>query len=81
MNIRNILNGWHNFLSKSEVSERLASDRAMECIGCPHAKKGLLTVFIKDDFEEIQGYYCNLCKCPISAKIRSKKEKCDIDKW
>ena len=81
MKLSNILNGWHNFLSKSEVSERLASNRAMECIGCSHAKKGMLTVFIKDDLEEIQGYYCDLCKCPLSAKIRSINEKCDIDKW
>jgi len=81
MKLSNILNGWHNFLSKSEVSERLASNRAMECIGCPHAKKGMLPVFIKDDLEEIQGYYCDLCKCPLSAKIRSINEKCDIDKW
>ena len=82
MNIKNILNGWQNFISKSEVSEQLASDRALECIGCEHAKfKKSIEVFIKDDFKEIEGYICNLCKCPISAKIRSVNEKCDIDKW
>lgn len=81
MKLANIINGWHNFISQTEVTERLASDRAMECIGCPHAKKGVLTAFIKDDFKEIEGYYCDLCKCPLSAKIRSVNEKCDIGKW
>lgn len=81
MKISNILNGWKNFLSKSEVSESLASDRALECIGCEHAKKGILTAFIKDDFKEIEGYYCDLCMCPLSAKIRSINEQCPIGKW
>jgi len=85
MKLSNILNGWHNFLSKSEVSERLASKRAMECIGCPHAKKEMLTAFIKDDLVEIEGYACTKCHpilhCPLSAKLRSLNEKCPIDKW
>ena len=82
MNIKNILNGWQNFISKSEVTERLASDRAMECIGCENAKfSKTIEVFIKDDFEEIEGYLCKLCKCPLSAKIRSVSEKCEIGKW
>lgn len=81
MNIKNIINGWQNFILKSEVTEQLASDRALECIGCEHAKKRKLIAFIKDDFKEIEGYICNLCKCPLSAKIRSISEKCDIDKW
>jgi hypothetical protein len=81
MKLSNILDGWRNFLSQTEVTERLAAERALECIGCPHAKKGMLTAFIKDDFKEIEGYYCNLCSCPLSAKVRSKNEKCDIGKW
>ena len=82
MNIKNILNGWENFLSKSEVTEKLASDRALECIGCEYAKHSkAIEVFVKDDFKEIEGYVCDLCKCPISAKIRSVNETCPISKW
>jgi hypothetical protein len=81
MNISNILNGWQNFLNKSEVSESLAKERAEKCNDCEHAKHGTITAFINDDLKEIQGSYCNLCKCPLSAKIRSKNEICPIQKW
>lgn len=32
----------------------------------------MLTAFINDELTEIKGAYCNLCKCPLSAKVRSK---------
>lgn len=79
--ISNILNGWENFIEKNEVSEKLAKLRAVNCSDCSSAKKGLLTAFINDDLKEIQGYYCNECKCPLSAKIRSINETCPLKKW
>ena len=81
MNVKNILNGWQNFILKSEVTETMAEHRAGHCIVCPEFKEGKLLAMIKDDFKEVEGYYCNLCKCPISAKIRSEKETCDLNKW
>ena len=81
MNISNILNGWQNFLSKSEVTEERAKGRANRCSDCEHAKHGKLIAFIKDELTEVQGSYCNLCKCPLSAKIRSEKESCPIQEW
>lgn len=86
MKISNILDGWKNFISKSEVTEKLASDRALECIGCEHAKfSKSIEIFVKDDFKEIEGYVCMGCdgpiKCPLSAKIRSINEQCPIGKW
>ena len=81
MQISNILNGWQNFIAKSEVSEKLAKERAAECSQCPHAKKGKLLAFIKDDLKEIEGYYCDLCKCPLSAKVRSQNENCEDKLW
>jgi hypothetical protein len=81
MDIKNILNGWQNFISKSEVVEKLAEDRAGHCISCVELKEGRLLVFIKDDLKEIEGCYCSICTCPISAKIRSKKETCPLKKW
>ena len=81
MQISNILNGWQNFIAKSEVSEKLAKERAAECAKCTHAKKGKLLAFIKDDLKEIEGYYCDLCKCPLSAKLRSELETCPLELW
>lgn len=49
MQISNILNGWQNFIAKSEVSEKLAKERTAKCVQCPHAKEGKLLAFIKDD--------------------------------
>lgn len=78
--IKDILSGWSNFIDKSEVTEAIAKERAAICSTCVHAKKGILTAFIKDDLKEIQGYYCNDCLgCPLSAKIRTKDNICK--KW
>lgn len=79
--INNILNGWQNFMDKSEVTEKLAIQRAEKCNVCVHKKQGKLLTFLKDELKEIQGTYCELCKCPLSAKIRSINEKCEIKKW
>lgn len=79
--ISNILNGWQNFIDKSEVSEKLAKDRAEYCSVCPKAKKGMLTAFINDSLTEIKGMYCDVCMCPLSAKIRSIDEKCPLELW
>jgi hypothetical protein len=81
MQISNILNGWQNFLSKSEVSESLAKQRAQICLNCPYNKEGKVLAFIKDDLKEIESHYCDLCKCPLSAKLRSENEKCDLGLW
>lgn len=80
-NIINILDGWKNFMDKSEVTEDLARKRAAHCAKCPKAKKGKLTAFLNDDLVEIQGYRCTICHCPLSAKLRSKLETCPLKKW
>lgn len=80
MNVINILTGWKNFISKSEVVEKIAEERAAICAVCPHAKQGKLLTFVKDTLSEVQGAYCDMCGCPLSAKIRSL-EICPINKW
>jgi len=81
MNVKNILNGWQNFIDKSEVTETLAVQRALNCVDCVELKKGGLLSFMNDDLKEIQGHYCNICKCPLSAKLRSLNEVCPLNKW
>jgi len=81
MNVKNILNGWQNFIFHNQVTEKLAKERASFCVNCPKLKKGKLLSFLNDDLKEIEGYYCDICKCPLSGKIRSKEEKCDLNKW
>ena len=78
--INEIITGWENYIHKSEVVEEVAIERANICSACPHAKKGLLLTMIKDELKNVEGYYCDLCKCPLSAKIRSTGS-CEINKW
>lgn len=78
--LNQILSGWKNFLDKSDVVEEVAKSRAAICADCPHAKQGKLLAFVKDSLKEIEGAYCNLCSCPLSAKIRSN-DICPENKW
>ena len=75
-----ILKGWKNFISKSDVIEKVAKERAAVCASCPYAKQGKLLTFVKDTLEEVQGAYCDKCGCPLSAKGRSS-DICPLDKW
>ena len=79
--IKNILNGWENFIAKSEVVESLARVRAEICSNCPKAKKSVLLAFVKDSLKEVEGYKCAECQCPLSAKLRSKNEVCPLGQW
>jgi len=78
--VNHILNGWKNYIDKSEVTETLAKKRAAICVACPHAKHGKLLTFVKDSLKEVEGYYCSLCYCPLSAKVRST-DICPENKW
>lgn len=78
--LNQILSGWRNFLDKSEVRESIAKKRAEICGACPNAKQGKLLAFIKDSLKEVEGAYCSLCSCPLSAKIRSN-DICPDIKW
>lgn len=78
--LNQILSGWRNFIGKSEVVESVAKQRAQICAVCPHAKQGKLLAYIKDSLKEVEGAYCNLCSCPLSAKVRSS-DICPENKW
>jgi len=78
--LQEILSGWKNYLVKSEVAESVAQERAIICAACPNVRHGKLLTFINDSLKEIEGSYCNICKCPLSAKVRST-DICPIQKW
>ena len=84
--ISNILNGWENFIEKSEVTEVIAKKRASKCNNCSFKKYSkTIKAFVKDDLIEVEGYVCLKCpsliKCPLSAKIRSVNETCPLNLW
>ena len=79
--IYNITEGWYILLFKNEKVEKLAKERADICFDCEYKKKGKVLVFLKKDYKHINTHYCDLCKCPLSAKIRSVDSKCEINLW
>lgn len=81
MRAKNILDGWYHVLFKDEKTEQRAKKRAEICFGCPQKKHGTITDFVNDKLIEIKGYFCGECLCPLSAKVRSKNETCDLGKW
>lgn len=82
INIANILNGWKNYVFKNKDIEELAKQRAVICANCDFSKKGSYQQLMPDySLKNVKGYKCNKCGCPLSAKLRSEKETCPINKW
>lgn len=67
MIIYNILEGWFRKLFCRLTKEE--RERLLICSQCPH-KKRLLNMDV-----------CYMCGCFIDAKVRSKNEKCVLNKW
>ena len=65
--LKNIYNGWKNFIFPDEETEKIAKERAVECAGCKYLSSRFTV--------------CKLCKCYIPAKIRVLDEQCPIKKW
>jgi len=64
--IAEIYDGWINLVFKDSKMEKIAEDRFEICIGCDYLRK---------------NNSCKLCGCFMPAKVRSKKSKCDDNKW
>jgi len=79
--LKTLLIGWRYVVWKDKWHEIMARQRARICNDCEHAKHGKILQHVGDDIEEIQGYYCGLCDCPLSAKLRAQDSKCDANKW
>lgn len=80
MKMMNIISGWMNLFLGLETE--LAKERSKHCKLCEHAKMGSWNKIVNDEeIIEVQGLICGKCKCPLSAKLRSKNEVCPIKKW
>ena len=81
LRLSQILSGWINYFGESKEVKKLARKRALVCAECTHAKHMKVLSFLEDEVKEIEAMACELCKCPLSAKIRSQDSKCDLGKW
>lgn len=79
--ISKIYKGWGSYLDDKPLSDE-EKRRVSICDTCPNKKfSKTISVFVDDDIKEIEGYLCNVCKCPLSAKIRSDNSRCPVNKW
>jgi len=80
LNFKNITEGWKHYFSGATTAEE--KRRAAICEVCPAAMIGSYEKLMPDySLKEIKGLKCGECGCPLSTKIRSKNEQCDLKKW
>ena len=58
-----------------------AKRRADICADCPLKEKKLYARILNATMEEIDGYVCNECGCPIATKIFAKEKENICPKW
>lgn len=79
--LNDIIQGWKNYLGDKPLNNE-EQRRVSICDKCPNKKfSKTISVFVDDDIKEVEGFVCNVCKCPLSAKIRSKHSRCPVNKW
>lgn len=80
--VKSIISGWKNYTFSLPEIEKLAESRAGICATCDSSVYGTYEKLLKDfRIKEVQGMKCEICGCPLSTKLRSKQEKCPINKW
>ena len=73
-----ILKAWAKVLEGETTDEH--KRRAEICKQCPKAKYKKYLDFTDNGLENVKGYICGVCKCPLVALIRSE-DKCNLNKW
>ena len=68
-----IVKAWLEVIKGNTTDEH--KRRASICKGCEHAKYKKYLDFKDTGLEEVKGYICNECSCPLVSKIRST-DKC-----
>lgn len=81
--IKEITEGWKNYMFENPAVEEVAKDRAEVCGECPEPTNGIFKVFDNQTikFKDVEGLICSKCGCPLSAKTRSPNSVCPLNKW
>ncbi|MBK23557.1 MAG: hypothetical protein CME70_06080 [Halobacteriovorax sp.] len=83
MSLRNIAEGWINFIKSKKPKglppeiEEMSIKRAEICKACPFLRSQPVTVMGK----KISRYRCGKCGCAFPAMVYAPRKKCPIDKW
>lgn len=67
-NLKNIIEGYKNLLSKDSEIKKLAEVRSDICNGCDQNSRSIVP-------------YCKSCGCVIASKVRSRESTCPLNKW
>lgn len=67
--LREIIKAWSKVIDGLTTSEH--KRRSKICSACPHAKNKKILNLVSDELIETKGMICDMCGCPLSAKIRS----------
>lgn len=78
--LNHIKEGWSNYFENGDNPTEEEKRRAEICSSCDFKKHGKILMFVKDKLSNIEGHYCGVCTCPLSALIRSGKG-CEKKKW
>lgn len=86
--LRDIINGWKNYVGNDAVALEIAKKRAGICVNChdengePNLVKMKFEELMPDfSMKEIEGLKCKECGCPASTATRSEKYECPLGKW
>ena len=71
--LKNIYKGYKNLVFENPEIEQQYSNKVIICNECEHIKLFKIV-------DNVKIYYCNICKCPLSAKLRSN-DNCPINKF
>lgn len=76
--LKEILNGWTNYVFQTPEIEKLAKDRAVHCSTCPINSGNTCSkrVTVIHNNKPVSG-----CGCPLPGLLRSKNSTCKLGKW
>jgi hypothetical protein len=77
--LRAIIQGWTNVVFLDPGMEKTARERAKICAGCPNANPEYkFKKWFPEEkrIEEAVGLGCDLCGCPIAARVRQTLLSC-----
>lgn len=84
LNYKHIIEGWSKAMGLMEVTEEnqeVSTERLKICAQCPRATQSKTLKFIKGHANNMDTFYCQICKCPVTEKSLVLTEKCPLKKW
>jgi len=71
---------WISIITNKSVTLK-EFERSKICGKCKHKTYTRYLELIKSEIKDVQGYYCNKCKCPLISKLKTDNPKHICDKW